>query len=412
MTCVYSCNSRSGPLGAARVGRRFLLRRLAVGLGVGSALALAGPARALAQAFQPFWVQSHRVTELWSGPDAGAVSFGAVPQWSYLQVVALQTGPRLRVRTRDGHDGYVDAAAVGPAGAPPSEAPARSPGYWVANHVPATLWSGADGEALPLGEVDQWNVFEVQDAAGHRLRLRDPRTGGHTYLDATAVGRIEPPGGTLGPPGQWWGSTGSAINVRATPTTDGSLRGEVGPRLPVVVQRWVSGQEVLPDQPTWAQLADDVFVYSALLRPAPLDQPPPLPADAPLPGRWIDVNLTHQVAVAYEGAEPIYVARLSSGRPGWETSTGVFRIFRRVANEVMDSSTLLGRDAARASYRVENIRWTQYFTSDGQALHQNYWRDPALFGMPSSHGCLGMLEPDARFFWDFAATGTPLVIHG
>jgi hypothetical protein len=33
---------------------------------------------------------------------------------------------------------------------------------------------------------------------------------------------------------------------------------------------------------------------------------------------------------------------------------------------------------------------TQYFTNDGQAIHENFWRDPALFGIPSSHGCLGI----------------------
>ena len=77
----------------------------------------------------------------------------------------------------------------------------------------------------------------------------------------------------------------------------------------------------------------------------------------------------------------------------------------------LDSASLLGQDASRASYRIENIRWTQYFTNDGQAIHENFWRDPKLFGIPSSHGCLGLGADDARWFWEWAARGTPLSAH-
>jgi lipoprotein-anchoring transpeptidase ErfK/SrfK len=117
------------------------------------------------------------------------------------------------------------------------------------------------------------------------------------------------------------------------------------------------------------------------------------------------------VAVAYDGRTPVFRARYSSGRPSWETSSGRFPVIRRVEKETMDSATLLGMDADRANYRVEDIKWTQYFTDDGQAIHHNYWRDPALFGIPSSHGCLGMLESDAKWFWDWTTIGTPLVNH-
>ena len=46
-------------------------------------------------------------------------------------------------------------------------------------------------------------------------------------------------------------------------------------------------------------------------------------------------------------------------------------------------------------YDVPNVKWTQYFTNEGHALHGNYWRDPELFGMPGSHGCVSMLDVGA-----------------
>jgi lipoprotein-anchoring transpeptidase ErfK/SrfK len=104
---------------------------------------------------------------------------------------------------------------------------------------------------------------------------------------------------------------------------------------------------------------------------------------------------------------------VSTGRPGWDTPRGTFKIQRRVAKETMDGPTLIGQGprGAGASYKVENVRWTQYFTADGAAIHENYWRNPATFGIPGSHGCIGMLAQDAAWFWDFATVGTPLVIH-
>ena len=177
--------------------------------------------------------------------------------------------------------------------------------------------------------------------------------------------------------------------------------------------RWVSGQEVETENTTWADLGDGRYVYSALLRSRPVEAAPARPAAAPTAGRWIDVNLTLQVATAYEGTTPVKSVLVSTGRPGWETPRGTFTVQRRVARETMDGRTLVGQgpNGAGATYKVENVRWTQYFTADGSAIHENYWRNPGLFGIPVSHGCIGMRSADAAWFWDFATHGTPIVIH-
>ncbi len=127
--------------------------------------------------------------------------------------------------------------------------------------------------------------------------------------------------------------------------------------------------------------------------------------------RWIAVNLTTQRATAFVGAEPVYVARVTTGVPGWETPTGDFRIYVRIEDETMDSLTIgIPRDDPWGYY-LENVYFTQYFVG-GIALHYNYWRADSYFGnVPSSHGCVGMRYDDAKFFWDFATTGTRVVVH-
>jgi lipoprotein-anchoring transpeptidase ErfK/SrfK len=77
----------------------------------------------------------------------------------------------------------------------------------------------------------------------------------------------------------------------------------------------------------------------------------------------------------------------------------------------MDSSSLIGLDASRASYKVENVRWTQYFSADGKALHENYWKPRDEFGIPSSHGCAGLVAEDALWFWNWADIGVPVLAH-
>ena len=68
-----------------------------------------------------FWVQNHLVTELWSGPDEGAVVFGLLRKFSYLRVERA-VGNRFYVfNPRSNNYAYVTATAVGPSGAPPPE---------------------------------------------------------------------------------------------------------------------------------------------------------------------------------------------------------------------------------------------------------------------------------------------------
>jgi lipoprotein-anchoring transpeptidase ErfK/SrfK len=267
---------------------------------------------------------------------------------------------------------------------------------------------GQAGPALPAGVTVAADPASGQAQAGGQdtAAVVSVHPSGQTGLEAA----LRPP---LGAPTIWRGTVGQAAWVRAEPSRTSQRLGELQPGQPIQVVDWVRGEAVERDNPTWAQLADGRYIYSTLLRSGPLAIPPARPADAPSEGRWIDVNLTLQTATAYEGARPLRSVLVSTGQPGWDTPRGTFTILRRVPKETMDGSTLVGQgpNGAGASYKVENVRHTQYFTADGAAIHENYWRNPATFGIPGSHGCIGMLPDDAAWFWQFATVGTPVVIH-
>ncbi|HEX2924544.1 MAG TPA: L,D-transpeptidase [Chloroflexota bacterium] len=131
-----------------------------------------------------------------------------------------------------------------------------------------------------------------------------------------------------------------------------------------------------------------------------------------LSGRWIDANLSTATVTAMEGDTPVYAALSTIGTVNHPTPTGNFTILRRVADETMDSSTIGIPNNAPGGYYLTGVLYTQYFTSYGHSLHYNYWSPASAFGSRAgSHGCLGLTLDDARFFWDFADVGTPVIIH-
>ena len=136
------------------------------------------------------------------------------------------------------------------------------------------------------------------------------------------------------------------------------------------------------------------------------------PADAPFwagfgdDGKWIDVNLSlPQHLRAMQGDEQVFRDLVTAGIDR-RTRPGFYRILRRVYNETMDSRTV--PDATR-SYLLKDVLYTQYFHGDGSAIHYNWWA--STWGAPGSQGCLGMRLDGAKFMWEWATFGTPLVIH-
>ena len=124
--------------------------------------------------------------------------------------------------------------------------------------------------------------------------------------------------------------------------------------------------------------------------------------------RWILVDLGAQRMHAMVGERAVYSAVISSGKRGWETPTGSYRILARVANETMTSAAIGAEDY----YHLEGVLYTQYFTDGGHALHYSWWKEPGSFGRPTSHGCVSEQLADAAYFWDFARLGTRVTIVG
>jgi lipoprotein-anchoring transpeptidase ErfK/SrfK len=199
--------------------------------------------------------------------------------------------------------------------------------------------------------------------------------------------------------------------------------------------------------------------------------PPSWPDVAEKGAKWIDISITQQTLVLYEGKRPWYATLVSTGRdklgdPKETLSTprGTFRIQSKHIAAAMDSEEnssvaggtrsrpvvhtestkatierlkkarergedldeddrrrLLNIDKGRdpeygitvrrgaAGFELRDVPWIQYFAS-GFALHGAYWHD--VFGIPRSHGCVNLSPIDARIVFRWTDPPVPEGWHG
>jgi lipoprotein-anchoring transpeptidase ErfK/SrfK len=124
----------------------------------------------------------------------------------------------------------------------------------------------------------------------------------------------------------------------------------------------------------------------------------------PKNARFIRVSLSQQTLVAYDGPEPVFATLVSTGKEGFETPQGLFRIQQKHVSATMDG--LVGSDEA---YSIEDVPWTMYFTGS-IALHAAFWHDH--FGEVHSHGCVNLAPADARWLFRFTTPVLPSGYHG
>mgnify|MGYP001137637484 CR=1 FL=1 len=125
----------------------------------------------------------------------------------------------------------------------------------------------------------------------------------------------------------------------------------------------------------------------------------------PLTGeRWIEVNLSTQSLIAWQGKVKINSTLISSGKDGFWTPTGTFYINARYRYKDM-----AGCEGGECWY-VPDVQYAQYFTYEGHAIHVATWHN--LFGIKRlSHGCINVPLSFAAWLWNWSTYGTRIWIH-
>ncbi|HOG48623.1 MAG TPA: L,D-transpeptidase family protein [Anaerolineae bacterium] len=121
---------------------------------------------------------------------------------------------------------------------------------------------------------------------------------------------------------------------------------------------------------------------------------PQAPAQPGHSGKWIEVSLGDQTAIAWEGDTPVRQMIISTGTAATPTVTGSYHIYLK-----RSSQTLSG-----PGYSLPNVPHLMYFYR-GYALHGAYWH--TSFGTPMSHGCVNLSQDDAAWLFDWTGPQLP-----
>ncbi len=125
--------------------------------------------------------------------------------------------------------------------------------------------------------------------------------------------------------------------------------------------------------------------------------------------RWIDVSLSQQLLVAYEGTTPVFTTLVSTGKKGtaeesFRTPKGKWRIQSKHI-----SSSMAGSTASDGDYSIQDVPWTMFFEGN-YALHGAFWHQ--RFGRTRSHGCVNLGPTDARWLFYWTTPFLPETWHG
>jgi hypothetical protein len=180
-----------------------------------------------------------------------------------------------------------------------------------------------------------------------------------------------------------------------------------GAELPKRSAVLLTGREVTVGGVTYHQTTGGFWVRVPELKLAK----PAIPDDVGADEKWIDVDLTRQQLVAFEGRRPVFATLVSSGRRNpqdkehdFPTPPGVYRIREKHVTTTMD-----GDVASDGPYSIEDVPWVMYFQGS-YALHGAFWHDS--FGNMRSHGCVNLSPEDARTLFGWADPPLPAGWHG
>jgi len=140
-----------------------------------------------------------------------------------------------------------------------------------------------------------------------------------------------------------------------------------------------------------------------------IPDPQPLPKGLAPWERWVDVSVSKQMLVAYEGTRPVYTTLVSTGKKGspedpYDTPKGRWRIYSKHISTTMD-----GNSASDGNYSIQDVPWTMFFYGS-YALHGAFWHKG--FGAVRSHGCVNLGPSDARWLFQWTTPFLPEGWHG
>ncbi|MBM4358450.1 MAG: L,D-transpeptidase [Deltaproteobacteria bacterium] len=160
--------------------------------------------------------------------------------------------------------------------------------------------------------------------------------------------------------------------------------------------------------------------------------------------KWIEVDLSEQVLVLWNGKQAEFATLVSTGRPAigdpkdtYSTIRGQYRVYAKHVSATMDSDEGMGKKAnsekglkpgdegyvpakgdgvygvtlrrGHGLFTLRDVPHIQYFHKN-YAIHGAYWHD--VFGIARSHGCINLAPADSLRVFRWTTPTVPDGWHG
>jgi len=124
---------------------------------------------------------------------------------------------------------------------------------------------------------------------------------------------------------------------------------------------------------------------------------------------YVDMK-THQLRVTRNG-QTIRVIPITTGKPGFDTRSGVKVIENKERTRLMDASTG-GTNKTDPEYYRLTVEYAMRLTDSGEFLHAAPWSVGAQGHANVSHGCTGMSIANAAWLYHHSKIGDVVVYTG
>ena len=160
---------------------------------------------------------------------------------------------------------------------------------------------------------------------------------------------------------------------------------------------------------TYWQTKDGLWIKDSHVR---VTSPADPPEDLQPQERWIDVNVSQQTLVLFDGTRPIYATLISTGKKSTikekdhRTKVGEWRVREKHITTTMDGD---GTAAGDLPYSIEDVPYVMYYHRS-YAVHGAFWH--RNFGVRMSHGCINLAPLDAKHLFFATEPRLPEGWHG
>jgi lipoprotein-anchoring transpeptidase ErfK/SrfK len=281
--------------------------------------------------------------------------------------------------------------------------------------IDRTLWSYDEPDLKSSRKKLYWHdlvtpitntTIGIDEAAYNRIWY-ELTEGGYVYS-----GSVQPVRTILNDPQHI--SLKGALGEVSVPFTEARLEpdsnAEALYRLYYESVHWVKASAIHPtDGRVWYYLLDDKFeqfyyVPAEHIRILPDSELAPLSPDVPEKEKRIEVRLSDQLVLAYEGSKIVFATRTATGgrlRSGtYTTPTGDFITFHKRPTRHMAAG-----DLASSGFDLPGVPWVTYIKDNGISFHGTYWHND--YGRPRSHGCINLTPQAAKWLYRWTIPSVP-----